>query len=492
MKLALALSRNLDPRRAFILRAAAVGLLLPAVFAQNAIAYLCIAGPVVVPLFLWLRAGAAGMPILPVISGLYFIYYAVPMLRGELTFYGSESLVEAGATVGAFLLAASLASWPFLSRARARRTSARNFVPDRQIVRLVFIGLTAGIIYYLALMSGSLNWLGPSISLVRSLALTLTSLACYFLGCARTSRLLVGGQWVAALAGMILLVILSLSNLLLVGGIMNLLAAFLGYIITGKRVPWFSMAMICAILAVLHAGKLQMRSTYWLPNSQFLEQSSAVELPAMMVDWFTGGVDALWSGGNESDLLERATLLHMLLLVQRTTPDLVPYLGGDTYALLPSMLVPRFVEPDKPQSQAGLNLLSIRYGLQTLESTANTTIGWGVVAEAYANFGYIAVVIVGVFFGALCGALMRISAAAAPLSVPMLVTIAAALVLFNLELDLSYLIITLFQTVVSTVVFASLPKLWTSRRRRAIPAEAMLLNGEFRPHEASSNSPPNG
>jgi hypothetical protein len=338
-------------------------------------------------------------------------------------------------------------------------------------------------------VSGNLNWLGSSIAPVRSVILTLASLACYFLGCVRASRLLVGGQWALALGGMTLLVILSLSNLLLVGGMMNLLAAFLGYLITGKRVPWLAMAAICAILAVLHAGKLQMRSAYWLPHSQSLEQSSVAQIPDMMVDWFTAGVDAFRSGNNESDLLERATLLHMLLLVEQATPDFIPYLGGETYALLPSMLMPRVVDPDKPQSQAGLNLLSIRYGLQTLESTANTTIGWGVVAEAYANFGYIAVIIVGILFGALCGALMRISAAAAPLSIAMLVTIGASLVLFNLELDLSYLMTTLVQTVVSTVVFAALPKLWTSRSRRSIaPAEAVLPNSEFQPHEVSRNS----
>jgi hypothetical protein len=69
----------------------------------------------------------------------------------------------------------------------------------------------------------------------------------------------------------------------------------------------------------------------------------------------------------------------------------------------------------------------------------------------------------------------------------MLVTIGASLVLFNLELDLSYLMITLVQTVASTVAFASLPKLWTSRRSIG-PPKAVLPNSEFQPHEVSRNS----
>jgi hypothetical protein len=132
--------------------------------------------------------------------------------------------------------------------------------------------------------------------------------------------------------------------------------------------------------------------------------------------------------------------------------------------LLPSMLLPRFLDPDKPQSQAGLNLLSVRYGLQSLESTANTTIGWGLIAEAYANFGYVAVIAVGGLLGTLCGLLTRISVAAKPLSLPMLIVIAAALALFNVEMDASYLLITLAQTVASAFVFAALPKLWAPRR----------------------------
>ena len=53
-----------------------------------------------------------------------------------------------------------------------------------------------------ALISGGLSWLGTSVGLVRSVVLTLTSIACYLLGCARASGLLVGDRWALALAGL--------------------------------------------------------------------------------------------------------------------------------------------------------------------------------------------------------------------------------------------------------------------------------------------------
>jgi hypothetical protein len=224
------------------------------------------------------------------------------------------------------------------------------------------------------------------------------------------------------------------------------------------------------LLSVLHAGKYEVRNRYWAPHSQSSEQTSAFRIPGMMFDWFWAGIESLGSDQKGPDLLERASLLHMLLLVQRVTPGFIPYLEGETYALLPSMLVPRFIDSDKVESQAGLNMLSVRYGLQPVEATASTTIGWGLVAEAFANFGYLGALAIGALFGGFCGTLTRLSAGAAPLSLSMLVTIAATLTLFNVELDLSYLVTTLAQSVVAIVIVGMLFKL--ANRRRGVAAAA--------------------
>jgi hypothetical protein len=164
--------------------------------------------------------------------------------------------------------------------------------------------------------------------------------------------------------------------------------------------------------------------------------------------------------------------------VRRATPNYIPYLEGGTYALLPAMVVPRFLEPGKIESQAGLNLLSVRYGLQYVDSTSATTIGWGLVAEAYANFGSDGVIVVGLLFGAISGFLMRLSTGAAPLSLPMFVTIAATLTLFNVEMDFSYLVVTLAQTMAAVLVLAALPHLLRGRRRQLrTPDTAGLAEG---------------
>ena len=100
--------------------------------------------------------------------------------------------------------------------------------------------------------------------------------------------------------------------------------------------------------------------------------------------------------------------------------------------MLPAMLMPRFMDPDKPESLPGEPSQHSLCGLQTVESTANTTIGWGVVAEAYANFGYLGRLGRCPVRGAV-RALTRLSTGRAA-SLPMFITITATLTLFNVEL----------------------------------------------------------
>jgi hypothetical protein len=467
----------------------AVGLLAASPFAVDPIAYMCVTIPVLLAPFLWVSSGAFGIPVLPVISALSYVYYALPLLAGgTLVTYRPEDLVWAALSVGLFLTAAALAAWPFMGDGRGRnkppaaarapgraqliRTrSLNNLAGNDELYRLIFIGLVAGNLYYLLLLSGTAGYLGSFIGVVRSVAVTLGSLACYLTGFARGSGLLTGQRWAAALAGFLLLTLLSMSGLFLVTGAVNIAAAVLGYVLAAKRIPWITLGLAFAILSILNAGKVNIRSEYWARDSQSLRNISVLQVPGMLLDWFAAGISAPVSRRSDQNpsLLERTSLLHMVLAVQEATPRIIPYLEGGTYALLPSMLVPRFLEPDKMESQAGLNLLSVRYGRQRAEDTAKTTLGWGIVAEAYANYGNPAVIAVGVIFGALCGFLMRLSATAAPLSLAMLMAIASTLALCNLELDVSSLAVSTLQTSGGILLFAVLPRVVKRRPAPAMP-----------------------
>ena len=90
-------------------------------------------------------------------------------------------------------------------------------------------------------------------------------------------------------------------------------------------------------------------------------------------------------------------------------------------------------------------------------------------------------IVIGALFGAICGALMRLSVRAPPNSLPMFLTIAATLVLLNVEADLSYLLTTLAQTLAALLILAALAYLLRGRRRATVPvAPAASARGIIR------------
>jgi len=434
----------------FFVTIGAASVIIAGVFSADLLAYLCIAIPALVPIFLWLRAGGRGIPVLPIVSALFFIYYAIPILRSTVIVYDADELLDGAAIVGSFLTVASIAYWPFLRRPVCDGGDLRPALESSQIV---FFGLWAGIIYYLSAFSGNLDWLGFYFGLVRALVLTFTSISCFILGSARASGLLVGRRWGFALCGLAILILLSVSGLALIGGVMNGLAAFVGYSVSAKRLPWIGIALAFSILSILQAGKEETRRMYWVTGPSHQQEQGISRIPGMMFDWFSAGMNALASGSVEPNtVLERASLLQMVLYVHRATPESIPYLDGETYASLSSMLIPRFLSPEKISSQSGSDLLSVRYHLQSSASVATTAIGWGLVAEAYANFGYWGVVVVGVLFGILCGASMRISMGASIISLRMFVSITATVVLLDLEATFAYLLVTLAQSIAGVLI----------------------------------------
>jgi hypothetical protein len=261
------------------------------------------------------------------------------------------------------------------------------------------------------------------------------------------------------------IIILAWSNLFLIDGLTFAGVAGTGYTFASKRIPWHIMLPAFGLVAVLHAGKGEMREKYWAPDSAAL---SLTAVPQRMAEWLWTGVTNLASGetGGQS-IVDRASLFWMLLRVERLTPDYIPYLGGETYALLPQMIVPRFINENKIASLSAVTLLNVRYGFQTFEATQSTTIGWGLIAEAFANFGNVGVIGVAMYVGLLAGFLMRASIGQQAVSLPSLLAVAALNSMINLEWDFSYFTLNTGQAIVSLTIlyvlsFVGLPKNGTS------------------------------
>lgn len=418
------------------------------------IGYMAVTAMALAPSILWLRMGGPGIPVFPVVAAVHFIYFAIPILRHNVgrEIYDVSAAFEAATTVSIFLIAATAGWWVSLGRSVRnfrQRVAAERVGP--RVIFVVFGGLAIGLIFQTLLLLGALTEFGSYFGLIRSVALTAVAISSYLLGHCRGRGMIHGMTWHLALATMTGVIFLSWSSLLLVAGMTYAMAAVLGYAITTKRVPWKMLVPAAAIVFVLHAGKAEMRHRYW--NANYAGTTSIGDVPELLGEWFSLGIEAIENDQSKQDIVDRASLMHILLRVQRLTPKEIPYLDGETYALLPEYLVPRFINPDKIASQAGLEMLNIRYGIQSSVTSKTTTIGWGVISEGFANFGLAGVIGIGVIYGALAGLFTRMSAGKSPLAMKTLLSVAALVIMINLEADFGYLVTNLFQALVAAAVF---------------------------------------
>jgi hypothetical protein len=111
-----------------------------------------------------------------------------------------------------------------------------------------------------------------------------------------------------------------------------------------------------------------------------------------------------------------------------------------------------------------MDLLNIHYGLLTAEDAAATAIGWGLVAEAYANFGYLGVIGIALILGALCGEFQSWSRNATIMSLPTLTSIALMMTLINVELDFIQVCSILLQSIASVLIFLAALRWFAIRR----------------------------
>ena len=445
---------------------------------QDAFAYLLVMVSAVLPGILWLRQGAPGLPVFPISALAYVPYAALPIVSAHpaLLAYGHTEVLRAAATVSLFLVAATIA-WRMLSR-KSVSTSVGGLAPREgaKVVPLVFIGLLLGLAYQFSVASAMVS-LGSFQGLVRSIALTFATIACLLTGVTRAQGVLRGPLWAGAAAGVGALVLVAFASLFLVGGITYLLAAGCGYVIVARRVPWAAVITATALVVILHAGKGEMRAKYWADRVNYGDALTLTQLPGLAAEWIGEGVKATIAGSEGQSALQRASILQYVLLAQAATPDPVGYLMGETYARLPSILVPRFLDPGKPASQVSMDLLNIRYGLQSDTAAESTAVGWGLIAEGYANFGYFGVIGIGLLLGAFCAALANWSQGATLGSPATWMSAAAMMGLINVEADFISLVLPLLQSFGAVImVYAVFHVIVKSGSEGApLPEQASLL-----------------
>lgn len=352
------------------------------------------------PFYVWLLGWSHGLPIWPVFCLANGLGYAMAMIQNPDTLaeFTPAEVTIGGITTAAFVCLGTMA-WVSLTSRAPKPPKNVVMVEERKSVNYLMMFIAMGVAFQLNKMGKWISFPGNSEMVVRGVALSLASMGLFVLSFyAGRGLLRKGVQWYLAVTGTFL-ILFGLSTLMLAQASIPLAMIVLGYTFGAGRVPWKIVAAAFLVVAILHPGKYPMREKYWGGGGQAL---TLISMPAFFGEWAGYGLEEIggFSGvlrvekkteDSASSAFERAGNLHMLLKVIKLTPQEVPFFNGLTYEHIPRMLVPRFIDDQKGISHAGNQILSVNYGLVEAENVNTVSIGWGLIPEAYANFGYLGV-----------------------------------------------------------------------------------------------------
>ncbi len=230
-----------------------------------------------------------------------------------------------------------------------------------------------------------------SFSILRSMQDAAKLATGFVLGYAIGGRYIAGAKTVFVVCGWIWLFTLSLASLLLSSAAGLTIAIAAGLYLGSGRIPWKYMICVLTAVSFFNYSKHEMRAKYWENRIGSLQLQ---DMPKYFGEWSLLTVEKMFGDqvtkrrDKTQGLLERVSTLQMLLYVQRMVQSQsATVLNGATYAMIPELLVPRVLWPNKPRTHEGQVLLNTHFRQQTRSETFVTYIAWGLIAEAYGNFG---------------------------------------------------------------------------------------------------------
>jgi hypothetical protein len=364
---------------------------------------LLIMGLAVLPCLLWAKRGSHQLPVFEVQMLTAVNAFAIPLLNSgeKLAMYAGETIDTAmlavllyqGAAIGTHAVVGGRAGrTPFFTE-EVLSSGIQKFISAGLVLSTVYTFLN---VFYQGLIPYELNSIFRAAFAGIGLISTFVEMRRWGQGTLKPGEAGMIGTLVATQ------IIMQVSTLFLVGGITLLVLCIIGYVSGSRRIPVVPIAVALFVLGILHNGKSAMRDVYWDAETNERSQVELLDLPAFYVEWFSQGLRTHDAAGEEkvnSTLVDRTSLMHILCMIVNETPEMLPFLEGKTYAQIPGQFVPRFFWPGKPPGHISTNTLSIYYGLQDEDAATRTTIGFGFVAEAYANYGMFGVGLIGCLVG---------------------------------------------------------------------------------------------
>ena len=362
----------------------------------------------------WRERKSEEIPVLAMISFMYFLYYVPPLFWGDL------SLADAHSPIGRRLPDEAITSALLMSLLGVTclwlgmRSQIGSFLvpqslrfvslkPNRlNYVRLVLIASSLLSLFDSSLLmfgEGGRNAINIVVSVVPVLAFAILFRLYLRREATLPDKILIGGfLLVRFLSGMS-------SGWLGVFASTVVICAVL-YVAERKRIPRVALILVIAFTLFFQVGKEDFRKQYWKeqrPAGRIERMSFWAE--ASFSKWQEALSDPSGDGLKEVMNLSvsRLSLLTQTANVLEQTPSVVPYQYGRLYSYMVITVIPRFVWPEKPSVNDANQFYQVAYGLTREEDLEGVSIAVGVLTEGYMNFGWPGAMgimfILGIFFG---------------------------------------------------------------------------------------------
>jgi hypothetical protein len=389
---------------------------LRSVAEETAVGAILIGVACMTPMYLWCAGKVLGMPVFPFFALTYLWTFSLPLLseNPNVLHYSPMQHLYASITAVIFLGCGTFAWYQIVKNPAAVSTPYRAL--ESRKAENFFLGvLGAGVLLNMYFIGGWFSINGGLFALIRGIILGLSFLGIFVLSyrCGAGQLTKAKSRWFVGLISSY--IITSAATLILKTALTVFLLTIVAYVVGGRKVPLLAILIGLICILPLHYGKHEMRGKYW--NGETTHYVQPWEYPAWFQEWLGYSTSSFGHKParyekpkpKKESFVERSSVIHMLMMAQEKIPAHYTYMEGATYAIIPQLILPRFLNPNKIRSHEGTHMLNIHVGRQTYQDTLKTTIAWGLLPEAYANFGLFGCAGVGMFLGFAYGQVTRIA-----------------------------------------------------------------------------------
>lgn len=364
------------------------------------------------PLMLWTAQGRRGLPMFELIVLSYALQYSLPLytqsnglvIRSQIVPVSWQDLTQALILVEIGLVAFIAGYYLFLRSPLAAKAPQVDlpFSEQGRMTYIYFSFFLGGAV--MALSAAGFGLLqAPALGAVTRLLASQFNIALIVLAYqvyeqTRAPR----GQRTLLYAALSFAFLVGLSTGLIENAFIPVVSVFVVQWQARRRLPWQWLVAAAVLFVVLNPAKFAFRSLVWFGGADYSLGDRLGLWSNLAAESATNLVQPTFAGDRETavlDALSRFNLVHKFAYVHTMTPQIVPYYQGSTYAYFLVAWVPRAIWPDKPTATGGANeRMDVDYQLK-YEGQA-TSIGIGLLPEAFANFGAIGIILIMMLQGA--------------------------------------------------------------------------------------------